>query len=77
VRQPGDRVQLNFACQVAKTPSGRSSVMTLFNATRPYILADGDDAVDNDAGPGAFPCDLGEELPYATEPSAISGLCWM
>ncbi len=30
---------------------------------RPYIVADGDDAVDNDAGPGAFPCDLGEELP--------------
>ena len=30
---------------------------------RPYIVADGDDAVDNDAGTGAFPCDLGEELP--------------
>src|SRR5258705_3864251 len=30
---------------------------------RPYIVADGDDAVDDDAGPGAFPCDLAEELP--------------
>jgi hypothetical protein len=30
---------------------------------RPYIVADGDDAVDDDAGPGTFPRDLGEELP--------------
>ena len=30
---------------------------------RPYIVADGDDAVDNDAGSGALPCDLREELP--------------
>jgi len=30
---------------------------------RPYIVADGDDAVDDDAGPGAFPRDLGEEFP--------------
>src|ERR1700722_667015 len=29
---------------------------------RPYIVADGDDTVDDDAGPGAFPRDLGEEL---------------
>jgi len=28
---------------------------------RPYIVADGDDAVDDDAGPGAFPCNLAEE----------------
>ena len=30
---------------------------------RPYIVADGDDGVDDDAGPGAFPCDLAEEVP--------------
>src|SRR5271154_5305012 len=28
----------------------------------PYIVAGGDNAVDNDAGPSAFPCDLTEEL---------------
>jgi hypothetical protein len=27
----------------------------------PYIVAGGDNAVDDDAGPGAFPCDLAEE----------------
>jgi hypothetical protein len=30
---------------------------------RPYIVAGGDDAVDDDAGPGAFPRDLCEEFP--------------
>ena len=29
---------------------------------RPYLVADGDNAVDDDAGSGAFPCDLAEEL---------------
>jgi hypothetical protein len=29
---------------------------------RPYIVAGGDNAVDDDLGPGAFPCDLAEEL---------------
>src|ERR1700674_1700806 len=30
---------------------------------RPYIVAGGDDAVDDDAGPGAFPRNLCEEFP--------------
>ena len=30
---------------------------------RPHIVADGDDAVDDDAGPSAFSRDLGEEFP--------------
>ena len=30
---------------------------------RPYIVIDGDDAMDHDASPGTFSCDLGEELP--------------
>ena len=29
---------------------------------RPYIVANGDNAVDDDTGLGAFPCDLAEEL---------------
>ena len=29
---------------------------------RPDVVADGDDAVDDDAGPGAFPRDLAEEF---------------
>ena len=29
---------------------------------RPYIVAGGDNAVDDDAGPGTFPCDLAEEF---------------
>jgi hypothetical protein len=29
----------------------------------PIIVADGDDAVDDDAGLGAFPRDLDEEFP--------------
>ena len=28
----------------------------------PYIVANGDNAVDDDTGLGAFPCDLAEEL---------------
>ena len=29
---------------------------------RPYIVAGGDNAVDDDAGSGTFPCDLAKEL---------------
>ena len=43
----------------------------------PYIVADGDDAVDDDAGPGVFPVIWPKNFPSATEPSAIRGLCWM
>jgi hypothetical protein len=43
--------------------SSESSLKRFRKFTCPYIVADGDDAVDDDAGPSAFSRDLGEEFP--------------
>jgi len=39
------------------------SVIGNLPSNKPFAFADGDDAVDDDAGPGAFPRDLGEDFP--------------
>ena len=42
---------------------------------RPYIVADGDDAVDDDTGLGVFPRDLGEEFPQRDRSRLRSAGC--
>ncbi len=43
----------------------------------PHVIADCDDAVDDNAGAFAFARDLTKTCPSATGPSGMSGLCWI
>src|SRR5260370_578651 len=43
----------------------------------PHVIADCDDAVDDNPGASAFARNLPKNCPSATGPSGMSGLCWM